>query len=404
MSPNLIAMAIPAFFVLIFTEAGLAMGKRVKVYRFTDAITDLSCGIASRMFHLFDLTLILAAYTWVYSSFRLFSPDESAWWLWASAFIGLDCLYYVWHRASHEINVLWAIHGVHHQSEDYNLAVALRQALFSSISLLPFYLPLAVLGVPPLMFAACSALNTLYQFWIHTELIVRLPAPIEAVMNTPSHHRVHHGINPQYLDRNHAGVFIVWDRLFGTFEAEDEPVVYGLVSPLRSYNPLWANFAHFRDIGRLVAATPSWSDKAKVLLKGPAWRPGGALKAAPVVERATFTKYDPSASKALVTYVCGWFVLVGAATVWLMVYNADLTLLQRAVGASGVVWTLVSWGGLFEGRSWAKAAEFSRLGYVVFAAALFANEPAVLAGVAAGATASALWFHRGVASSSSLSD
>ncbi|MCO4764349.1 MAG: sterol desaturase family protein [Myxococcales bacterium] len=393
MNPTLIALAIPVFFLLIFAEVGLAMRRSERVYRFTDAVTDLSCGIASRMFHLFDLAVILAIYAWVYDELRVWDGADGQLWLWAGAFIGLDFLYYLFHRASHEVNLLWAVHSVHHQSEDYNLAVALRQALFSSLTSLPFYLPLALLGVPPLVFGTCSALNTLYQFWIHTELINKTPAPIEAVFNTPSHHRVHHGINPQYLDRNHAGVCIIWDRLLGTFEPEGQPVVYGLVSPLRSYNPIWANFAHFRWMGQLMRQATSVGDAIRVVFKGPAWRPGGELKTAPEVERANYVKYDPEASPALIAYVCCWFLAVTLATVALMAFNAELALVNRIAGASLVVWTLMSWGGLFEGRPWSRLLEYGRLAVLVPVMWLFTDDALLLGGtvIASLASATALW-------------
>lgn len=394
MTPNLIAIAVPVFFLLILAEAVASQRREDRVYRFSDAITDLSCGISSRMFHLFDLAVILAVYTWVYTEFAVFQPSNNTWWLWLGAFVGLDLLYYVWHRASHEVNALWAVHGVHHQSEDYNLAVALRQALFSSLTSLPFYLPLAILGVPPVVFAACSALNTLYQFWIHTELVRKTPRAIEAVFNMPSHHRVHHGINPQYLDKNHAGVFIVWDRLFGTFEPEGELVVYGLVSPLRSFNPLWANFAHFRDMAALMATTSSWADKIRILFKGPAWRPGGVEKVAPVVVRGRFVKYDPQPSRALIAYISVWFVVVAAATVWLMVVSPELQLAQRVTGAVWVVWTLVTWGGLMESRPWAVGLEWARLAVTVVLPVLFltGTSAAVAVGIAAVAAVGSAWW------------
>ncbi len=187
----LIAAAIPLFFILIGIELLAARRKGVSVYRFADAIADLSCGISSRVFHLFDQLVIVAIYTGVFTLRIVPEWPVDAWWTWVVAFIAVDFIYYWWHRASHEVNVLWAAHVVHHQSEDYNYAVALRQALFTGLTGLPFYLPLALLGVSPVVFATCNALNTLYQFWVHTDLIRHLPRPLEAVMNTPSHHRVH---------------------------------------------------------------------------------------------------------------------------------------------------------------------------------------------------------------------
>ena len=155
---------------------------------------------------------------------------------------GVDFCFYWFHRIAHEYAAPWATHVVHHQSEEYNLAVALRQSAFEGCFAWVFYLPLAVIGFPPIWYVSMKAINLLYQFWIHTEAIDRL-GPLEWVMNTPSHHRVHHARNPKYLDKNYAGMFIIWDRMFGTFQPEEEQPVYGITKPLQSWNPLWANLA-----------------------------------------------------------------------------------------------------------------------------------------------------------------
>ncbi|HAN30442.1 MAG TPA: sterol desaturase family protein [Myxococcales bacterium] len=361
MGALLIAMAVPMFVVLIGIESWIGRGRGI--YRFSDAVIDLSCGLASRMFHLFDFVVVVGVYTWVYQHAAYIEIEGTPWWLWIVAFVAVDLLYYCWHRASHGVNVLWAVHAVHHQSEDYNLAVALRQALFSSLTGLPFYLPLAVLGVPPLVFGTCNALNTLYQFWIHTELIRTLPAPVEMVMNTPSHHRVHHGINPQYLDRNHAGVFIVWDRLLGTFEPESEEVVYGLVSPLRSFNPIWANLIHLVGIYELIQASESTRERLAAIFAGPAWRPTslGGPKMAPPVTRQSQKKYDPEYSPARGAYIAATFSTLFPWSVWLMAVGQNLPLNTRLVAAIWVVWTLAQCGALFERKRWAHAGEYARL-------------------------------------------
>src|SRR4051812_7775689 len=163
---------------------------------------------------------------------------------WLVAIAGVDFLYYWWHRLSHRVNLLWAAHVVHHQSEDYNLAVALRQSVTTSATLFPFYALLAFAGVPPLQLAVSTSLSTLYQFWIHTELVPRVPW-LERLLNSPSAHRVHHAINVRYLDKNHAATLMVWDRLFGTFEPETEAPVYGLTRPLASFNPVWSQLAGY---------------------------------------------------------------------------------------------------------------------------------------------------------------
>jgi sterol desaturase/sphingolipid hydroxylase (fatty acid hydroxylase superfamily) len=190
-----------------------------------------------------------------------------------------DLAYYVFHRSAHRIRWFWASHVIHHSSQHYNLSTALRQTWtgFFSASFL-FRLPLFLIGFPPAMVFFCAGLNLIYQFWIHTEVIGRMPRWFEAVMNTPSHHRVHHAVNPRYLDRNYAGVFIVWDRMFGTFEPErdDERPRYGIVRQLGSFNLLWAAFHEWIGIARDLWKAPGWRNKAGYALREPGWSHDGS--------------------------------------------------------------------------------------------------------------------------------
>ena len=215
---NLIVLAIPVFFLLIVIEFAATWRAERRAYRLADAVNDLSCGILQQLIELFLKTLLFGGYVYIYERWRVASLSASSALVWAACLVGVDFLYYWFHRTSHEVGAVWAAHVVHHQSEDFNLAVALRQGAFQGAFSWVFYLPLALLGFPPLVFLTVSSVNTLYQFWIHTETIRSL-GPLEWVFNTPSHHRVHHGRNPEYIDRNHAGMFIVWDRMFGTYRA-----------------------------------------------------------------------------------------------------------------------------------------------------------------------------------------
>jgi sterol desaturase/sphingolipid hydroxylase (fatty acid hydroxylase superfamily) len=194
----------------------------------------------------------------------------TTWPAWAVAILGWDFLYYWNHRFSHESRWLWAVHVAHHSSERYNLSTALRQPVAESITVAVPYSLLALLGVRPPMIEQARALNLIYQFWIHTEAI-RTIGPLERILNTPSHHRVHHGSNRQYLDRNHGSILIVWDRLFGTFEPEAEPVVYGLTRNLDSYHPAVIATHELVDIARDVARAETWRDRVSYLVRGPGW-------------------------------------------------------------------------------------------------------------------------------------
>lgn len=191
-----------------------------------------------------------------------------AWWSWAVLFVADDLAYYIFHRVSHETRLFWNFHVVHHSSQQYNLSVAVRQSWFSGILHWIFYAPLMLLGFAPWMFAAMHGANLIYQFWIHTKIIDRL-GPIEYLFNTPSHHRVHHGVNNPYLDKNYAGVLIIWDRLFGSFVSETEEPRYGIVKQLTSYNPLWVNTHGWFEMYNAVKRQVGFGNKLRCVFGSP---------------------------------------------------------------------------------------------------------------------------------------
>ena len=373
MRASYIAFAVPFFFLLIAVELVVARARRRSLYRLGDVIGDLGCGMAQQVALVFLAATILSAYTWVYDHCRVVTWQSSAA-AWGLAFVGVDFLYYWWHRLSHEVNLLWAAHVVHHQSEDYNLAVALRQAILTTFTAQLFYLPLAIAGVPTIVFASVNAISTLYQFWIHTELVGKL-GWLEGWINTPSHHRVHHAINQQYLDRNYGAIFIVWDRLFGTFEREDERCVYGVVKPLASFNPIWAQVEPLVSLARASFHAPRPIDKLLIWVKSPAWRPAGVAPY-PGVEDGSYlrrAKYDARAPRSLQVYVVVQLALGTLATTALMFTQATASRPLLAVGALLVVLTLATSAGLLESRRWARPAELLRLGLVGLAIVAYAR-------------------------------
>ncbi|WP_456377411.1 sterol desaturase family protein, partial [Lutibacter sp.] len=220
---------------------------------------------------------IVFVITFLYENYRI-TTIPFAWWAWLLVFVGQDFFYYWFHRISHESRFFWASHVVHHSSQKYNLSTALRQTWTGSFFGFIFYLALPLLGFHPLMIFTQMSISLLYQYWIHTELIHKMPRWFEAVFNTPSHHRVHHGSNPLYLDRNHAGILIIWDKLFGTFqpELEDEKVVYGLTSNINSFNPITIAFhewvAIFKDV---LTSKTSVANRIKYFIKPPGWKHDG---------------------------------------------------------------------------------------------------------------------------------
>jgi sterol desaturase/sphingolipid hydroxylase (fatty acid hydroxylase superfamily) len=366
-----ITYAVPFFFLLIGVELVVALFEHKQSYRLHDSINDLSCGITEQMVGIFLKGVLFLGYQATYGyatrtginlvDVHGYSPGGK----WAAAialFVGVDCAYYWFHRIAHEYNAPWAGHVVHHSSEDYNLAVALRQGSFQGIFSWVFYLPLALLGFPPAWFAATMSFNLLYQFWIHTRAIGKL-GPLEWVLNTPSHHRVHHGRNPKYLDKNYAGTLIIWDRMFGTFTAEEEEPVYGLTKPLNSWNPLWANLHVWRDLCRDAWLAPRWIDKLRIWIMPQGWRPEG-LPANPVVPEVTHQsviRYDTQVPRGLNVYVLVQFVGALALAVSLLVADRSLTRIELVIPAALVLWALVNIGGILDHRGWALLSELLRL-------------------------------------------
>jgi alkylglycerol monooxygenase len=394
MNVNYIHLAIPVFFALIGIELLAARFLERDVYRLNDSINDLSCGILDQVLDVFVKTFFFAGYLYIYGHHRLWSVPGNAVWAWVACFLGVDCLYYFFHRWSHEANVGWAAHIVHHQSEEYNLTVALRQGALQGAFSWVFYLPLALLGFPPLMFLTLVSANTLYQFWIHTRLVGKL-GPLEWVLNTPSHHRVHHGRNPKYIDKNHAGSLIVWDRMFGTFAAEEDEPVYGITTPLKSWNPVWAQVHYWVELGRKARRTGRWRDRFLLFWKPPGWHPAdlGGFAAAPEVDRATCLKYDPPASRGLRRYVFAHFVLVNAATTALLFNTQRMPGWASAAAAIAVVMSLASLGGLLDRRTWAFRLEVVRIVAVAAVAPALAN-PLLAAPIVAAGLAFLYWLLR----------
>eukprot|EP00105_Crassostrea_gigas_P027615 XP_011449002.1 PREDICTED: alkylglycerol monooxygenase [Crassostrea gigas] len=284
--PTYINDAVPFFFMCIFLEMAVMWYKKDKVNRFNDGATSIGAGQYSRLPMLLTKSIGITGYIWVHDNYCLYElPWNSAWTWWLCLF-GVDLGYYWFHRMAHEVNFMWAAHQVHHSSEYYNLTTALRQSVLQIYTSWVFYLPLA-LFIPPSVFMAHNELNILYQFWIHTQYIKSL-GPLEYILNTPSHHRVHHGRNPYCIDKNYAGFLIIWDRIFGTFQAEEEEVVYGLTHPINTFEPNVIQFGYLKYMIERFREMEGWKNKLCVLFCGPGWGPGkprtGDIKDIPEVK------------------------------------------------------------------------------------------------------------------------
>ncbi len=245
-------------------------------YEPRDTRTSLTMGLGNVAINFVWKFAVLALYVAIYELTPL-RLDPSDWWVWVLLFFADDFSYYWFHRVSHESRAFWASHVVHHSSEHYNLSTALRQT-WVPMTYLPFWLWLPAIGFEPWMVLLAQAWSLIYQFWIHTEKIRKLPAPLEAVLNTPSHHRVHHGVNEQYLDRNYGGILIIWDKLFGTYEPEGERVRYGLTTQLRTFRPVRVAFHEYIAMWHDIRRAPRLRDKLGVIFHGPGWTPPGVTE------------------------------------------------------------------------------------------------------------------------------
>jgi sterol desaturase/sphingolipid hydroxylase (fatty acid hydroxylase superfamily) len=274
-----VTLAIPLFVLTIVGEILLRRFKKVKAaYEAKDTATSLLMGLGSNIAGLLTGAAIVAVVIWVWRH-RIFDIPMTAWWAWVAIFFIEDFTYYWFHRLSHERRFWWASHVNHHSSQHYNLATALRQTWTGGVAgTWLLWLPMALFGFPPAMIAIQKGISLVYQYWIHTEAITKLPRWFEAVFNTPSHHRVHHARNPRYLDANYAGILIIWDRLFGTYipETEAEPPRYGLVKNLGDFNILRVAFHEWIGIGKDLAGSRSIREVLGYLFGPPGWSPDGS--------------------------------------------------------------------------------------------------------------------------------
>jgi sterol desaturase/sphingolipid hydroxylase (fatty acid hydroxylase superfamily) len=371
---NYLTLAGPVFLALAGVEILCAWWTRSDSYRLNDSIADLSCGIFDQLLKIFGRSLLIIGYAFVYQRWAVCDVTTFASvWKWLAAlvlFLGVDCCFYWQHRFAHLWSVPWAAHVVHHQSEEFNLIVALRQSAFEEYLLAFFYYPMALLGFPPEWFLAMFSFNLIWQFWCHTRLIGKL-GPLEWIFNTPSHHRVHHGRNPKYLDKNFAGTLIIWDRLFGTFEPEAEEPVYGTTRPFASWNPIWANFQIWYELARDAWLAPYRWDKFKIWFMPLGWRPRGLPPKPPAQEvtRADLVKYDAMVPAGLTAYLMAQYALAVLLALYVLnraeepLEEFSAWMIVREIMAPGllVMLSLGTTGGLFEKKTWAYPVEIARL-------------------------------------------
>lgn len=275
-----IGMAVPFFFLFIGVELWVRNRQEMPKYDGKDAVASVAMGIGAGVINLLVKTTAFLLYYWVYQ-YRVFDLSDY-WWSWILLFFADDLTFYIHHRSCHEIRLFWAAHVNHHSSQHYNLAVALRQSWGELFHKYIWYLWLPLVGFHPVQMITIMAISLIYQFFLHTETVKRFPAFIEFFFNTPSHHRVHHASNVRYLDRNHAGILIIWDRMFGTFspELDEEPVVYGITTNIHTYNPLRIATHEYAALGKDLGKSKKWGDKIRYIFKPPGWSHDGSTMTA----------------------------------------------------------------------------------------------------------------------------
>ena len=295
---DLVHYAVPGFLLLMTVEATVDAVMRRDLYEIKDTLASLTMGVGNLLTNLLAKAIQFSAFTLLHR-FAIIHIGYQ-WWAWVLIFFADDFTYYWYHRMSHKSRFFWASHVVHHSSQRYNLSTALRQTWTGNFVSFLFWLWMPIAGFPPAMIMTIGAVSLLYQFWIHTEL-VRGIGPFELFLNTPSHHRVHHASNPKYIDRNHGGTLIIWDRLFGTYEGEDpaEPPRFGLTKKIDTYNPVRIAFHEWADIWRDVRRTPGWHNKIRYVFGNPRWshEPRDAARQKPFVAEvdqdwSSTTKHD----------------------------------------------------------------------------------------------------------------
>ena len=368
---DLIAIAVPFFMLALVMELIIDWRKGSGLYRSNDAINSLSAGILSTTIGYFTRFLPLIAWGFVLRNFALidmqpewFDLSARGLLLWVVAALAWDFCYYWFHRFSHEISVLWAAHAVHHQSEDYNLSTALRQTSTGFLFGWIFYTPLFLIGFPLEVLITVNAINLIYQFWVHTQMVRRLGV-LDRILVTPSNHRVHHAQNERYIDKNYGGMLILWDRFFGTFEdeAEEEPVVFGVRKPLANLNPFWANLQVYDYLLFDARKASRWRDKVAVWFRRTGWRPADVEARHPKrqTDFSQFRKFDPQIAPGQRHYVMAQFVigLIGTLVIAeLYVRKGTEAVLIPCI----LLWLqLYTVGLLNEGRSSARRLEWLRL-------------------------------------------
>lgn len=371
---NILAFGVPLFVAFMLLEYYYSRKKGKQYFHFDEAIANINVGIAERLTDLFAAGLFYFIFRWIYEHFALFTIPENAW-TWLLLFVFTDFIWYWYHRFGHEVNLLWATHVVHHQSEDYNFTVSVRITVLQAVFRCLFWSFIPAIGFPPHMIAVMLLIHGIYPFFTHTQVIGRLGV-LEYFLVTPSHHRVHHSSNPEYLDKNYGDVLIIWDKLFGTFAKETVTPVYGLTTPLKSYSFLWQHFHFFLEMGVAFRRAKGWNARWKIIFGKPDEidpRIRGFL------EKKLLSKHtDLQPTRALYRYVSAQTIFTLTALFFLLLLEQYQQPFQLVAGALFLVVSIINTGAMLEQKQWIFDLEYIR--FALAGIYIYSFHPTLLAG------------------------
>ena len=371
-----ILYSIPFFFLLIGIEYWVMRKvRKEEAYDFKDAITNLNIGVGNQVMSLLYKSVLLGGYVYLFNSEWRFFDLPFSWWTVTISIVLVDFIYYVQHRMGHEVNLMWGAHIVHHQSEEFNYSVALRNSWFTEFVVFFLYLPIPLLGLPLEVFLVGVFVNKLYQFWIHTKTIGRMHPVIEYVFNTPSNHRVHHGKNPQYIDKNYGAIFMLWDHMFGTYELEVEPVDYGITKAFQTLNPYAANIHYYGRLFNIVGRTKGLKNKVKIIFAHPTWLPDDIEDFhEPFSITVDEKTYRAPLNMATRLYVGIQFFFIISSLSAYMYFFESMSGLFRVLLIGVIATSVFSCSFILEQKKWAIPFEYLRLLFAFFVINYFVYE------------------------------
>ena len=362
---NILLITIPIFLVLIVIEVSYGVWKNDQKHSYMDTISSLSSGFTNLMVDILGLGIIIFSYPFFYERLKIVELEESIL-LYFLAFVCVDFASYCHHRLKHSINVFWNMHVIHHSSEEFNLACALRQSITNNLGIgILFLIPAALLGVPAKMISILGPLHLFGQFWYHTRHIGKL-GWLEYILVTPSQHRVHHAINKEYIDKNLAAIFCIWDRAFGTFQEEldDVPCVYGTLKPVNTWNPILINFQHLSYLIQDAWHTNNIGDKLKIWFMPTGWRPKDIVDKYPrnsVDNVYDQKKYKPNYTILHKIFVGFHFITLNIVLFIFLNSFADLTIFDKSGYLIFIFSTIFSFSSIMDGFKWSVSFEFVRI-------------------------------------------